>query len=310
MQLVDPDPNVTIHHCFLTLEVDAFGKIVNSKYKLELERDFSRQLALYKYPELLKQCQNVSLNLNGLRAPAHAHAQSQSQVQQVKGCDIHLNVPNILSSLDTSASPYFQQVQVGAKVEEQIASQLHPQVHGWVRYQCELLEPSFSISLHARNLKILEGTFFVLLATTSTTTTTTTTSDRPEKWVTKYTTYDPNVEIVQFWFDRQLPAKQKGEFIIKFQFDLTSTWTGMYVVNPEHLPSHHVRSQDEDEDEDDSEEDKEQKTKMRHWNLLKKSPSRIVACQFESMGARRVFPCFDLPGRKCSYTIRIISSAE
>ena len=284
MQLVDPDPNIQVSHGYITWYIDAIGKVLNEKYKVEVTNQLYEQLLHYKYPHLTHRCDLVSLTLSSKPKPF--------SLPPTSDCDLHLNLPEILKSLDTSASPYLQQAQIEEKLfDEQLST--FPQVNGWCRYTCELLASASSISLHVLNMTILSARFYLL--------------ENKKVISCSKILYDSSREIIQFLFDEMLPQTSKGELLIEFSFPLHCYWYGMYVINPDYLPK---EPEHENEDFEEKTVEMQEQIRQEQHKQMKKSSSRLVATQFESTGARRAFPCWDLPTRKIPYTIRILSIAE
>ena len=288
MQVEDPDPNLIILHSYLTLYCDPYGKTKNTQYQTELAKSLIQQLKERNQNEPQQQqqqqqqhqCSITSINFE------------KKQHQNAGPCDISINLEDILKQIDTSASPYIQQVQVQEQIEKQTFHHFpnYPQVHGWVKYVCKINKASLSLSLHAFNLKILRSQIefvngIILLCSNL--------------------SYIPERDLVTFWFEKEIPDNTEFSFIIPFQFFLYSYWYGMYIVNPKNIPL-------EEEGEQFDELNKEEKEKriIHHRSLLLHSPDRIISTQFESCGARRCFPCLDLPSRKSIWTIRIISIPE
>lgn len=275
MQIEDPDKNLLILHSYLTLYCDPYGKTLNETYQLELAKSLLNQLEA-KNLTTKQACTNTSINFE------------KKPNANLGPCDLSINLNTILSKIDVSSAPYLQEVQIEKVIQEQVEN--YPKTQGWCKYLSTLTKPAISLSLHAVDLNILHAQIEFENGT-----------------IVQCTnlSYLPHREMVSFWFEKEIPAQTPFSFIIQFQFYLKSHWYGMYLVNPKNLPTEEEAEQYEELDKDEK-----QKRLVHDRSLLLHSQDRIISTQFESCGARRCFPCLDLPSRKCKYTIRIISVPE
>ena len=150
MQLQDPDLNVETSHAFITWYIDPYGNSMKREYELQIRKELQNQLLMSKYGSSLRSCPVVSLNLEKGSGTVGSAAPTSS-------CDLKIDLQSILTSVDTSISPHLQQVEIQTKVEKQLG--LDPQVQGWVKYECRLMQPSDTISLHLHRMRILSGVF-------------------------------------------------------------------------------------------------------------------------------------------------------
>lgn len=276
MQLADVDENVSCSECFLSWYIDPLGRTLNEEFALEVNKELEASL---RRPNVA--CEVTSLSLR-----------SQPSRDEKKGsCDISVENPKYAEA-DIEPTQFVRQ---SRSQSISLPISYSPKVEGFTRYLITLARSSDNISLFCADLRILSVS--ATLASIDVSRAKTHEETRP--FLSSHTTYETARQRATFWFPAPLPSGIPLNVAIYFTFDLGSYWCGMYIFNPKNLPGK------ADQTQLDTAEGKTHTNK-----LLKFSDDRVVATQFESVGARRAFPSFDSPNRKISYTIRIITIPE